>query len=447
MRGLPVAAWVYSWVVVALAAGLIAASPPVRPEWPTLAVLAALFLVCEAAPAALTVERARVSLSFAASLATVVLLGPVGAALVGACAVINPQRHLAPIKRLFNGAQFALSGYLAGVVFHALNGDHYRPGDVGWVGHVIGPFVGALVAFVAVNSLLMCGILVLSRQATWREVLAESRRLVPGCLGFGMFGMLIAGMWPAVGMLSAVLVLLPLFTARWAFEQRHAQEQAHAATIATLCQAVETKDYYTRGHSERVSRGAVMIARTIGMRADRVNAIRYAGMLHDIGKLGVPTKVLQKPGFLSEEENAAIQLHPMRGVEIVQDIGFLDEARTGILHHHERMDGTGYPMGLVGSEIPEFARVISVADTFDSMTSTRSYRKARSIEEGIAELRRCSGTQFDPVLVRAFITALENEGWELSGLVAPPTDDQETARQDHDDPTTPIKVAGEYGHG
>ena len=132
------------------------------------------------------------------------------------------------------------------------------------------------------------------------------------------------------------------------------------------------------------------------MRPERVGAMRYAGMLHDVGKLGVPTRVLQKSGDLTEEEFAAIQLHPMRGLEIVRDIGFLDEALAGIMHHHERMDGTGYPMGLAGSEIPEFARVISVADAFDSMTSTRSYRARARRARPIAELRRCAGTHFDP---------------------------------------------------
>jgi HD-GYP domain-containing protein (c-di-GMP phosphodiesterase class II) len=195
-------------------------------------------------------------------------------------------------------------------------------------------------------------------------------------------------------------------------DQAYAQQQAHAATLAALCQAVETKDFYTRGHSERVSRGSVMIAQEIGMRADRVEAIRYAGMLHDVGKLGVPTKVLQKSGSLTEEEFAAIQLHPMRGLEIVREIGFLDEALAGIMHHHEKMNGRGYPLGLAGDEIPEFARVIGVADAFDVMTSTRPYRPARPVEDAIAELRRCSGSQFDPVMVEAFLRALESHGWE-----------------------------------
>jgi HD-GYP domain-containing protein (c-di-GMP phosphodiesterase class II) len=169
-------------------------------------------------------------------------------------------------------------------------------------------------------------------------------------------------------------------------------------------------------------------------------------MLHDVGKLGVPTKVLQKTGPLAEEELAAIQLHPMRGLEIVRQIGFLTEALDGIMHHHERMDGQGYPMGLAGDEIPEFARVIAVADAFDSMTSTRSYRGARSVEEAVAELRKCSGRQFDPVLVDAFIAALGQELWEseADGQSPPatlPADfPAQVAAQDHDDPTAPLRV-------
>ena len=126
-----------------------------------------------------------------------------------------------------------------------------------------------------------------------------------------------------VGFFAPLLVLIPLFVARWAVAQFAEQQKAYEATVGALCQAVETKDFYTRGHSDRVSRGSVMIAREIGMRGERVEAIRYAGMLHDVGKLGVPTKVLQKTGKLTEEEYAAIQLHPMRGLDIVREIGFL----------------------------------------------------------------------------------------------------------------------------
>jgi HD-GYP domain-containing protein (c-di-GMP phosphodiesterase class II) len=141
-------------------------------------------------------------------------------------------------------------------------------------------------------------------------------------------------------------------------------------------------------------------------------------MLHDVGKLGVPTSVLQKNGALTDDEYAAIQLHPMRGLDIVREIGFLDEALAGIMHHHERIDGKGYPMGLAGDEIPEFARVLAVADAFDAMTSNRSYRGARSVPEGIGELRKWAGTQFDPAFVDAFITAIERDGWKGPDSVA-----------------------------
>lgn len=444
MRGLPLAAWAYVCGVVALAAGLIATSSFADIDWFVLAVLAVLFLVCDSAPARLNLPRARVSMSFAASLASVVLLGPAGAALLGFCAVVTGQRFFAPVKRLFNGAQLALSGFVAGTVFDLLGGDRFDAEQARWVEGVIGPFLGALVTFVLVNLTLMAGVLLLARQAAPRELLHESGQLAFGCLGYGMVGLLIAGLWPGVGPFAAVLVLLPLFIARWAMDQAYAQQQAHAATLAALCQAVETKDYYTRGHSERVSRGSVMIAQEIGMRADRVEAIRYAGMLHDVGKLGVPTKVLQKNGPMTEEEFAAIQLHPMRGLEIVREIGFLDEALAGIMHHHEKMNGRGYPMGLAGDEIPEFARVIAVADAFDSMTSTRSYRPARSVGDAVAELRRCMGDHFDSVMVEAFLRALERDPWTPPDPVVLPDDDVvETTQQDHDDPSAPLRVAGD----
>jgi HD-GYP domain-containing protein (c-di-GMP phosphodiesterase class II) len=150
--------------------------------------------------------------------------------------------------------------------------------------------------------------------------------------------------------------------------------------------------------------------------------------------------VLQKTGVLTEEEYAAIQLHPMRGLEIVREIGFLNEALTGIMHHHERIDGRGYPMGFAGDEIPEFARIIAVADAFDSMTSTRSYREARRIDEAVTELRKGSGTQFDPALVDAFVAALRRDGWTLPDPPSAPLDRDLVTAQDHDDPTAPLRV-------
>ncbi|MGO8883321.1 MAG: HD-GYP domain-containing protein [Streptosporangiaceae bacterium] len=442
------AAWVYMALVVAAAAAIIAtAAPPMldQQDWWILAVLCALFLICDSTPTPAARQSAW-SPSSSATLAAVVLLGPVGAAMVGGVAVLSLRRRLLLPERLFNGAMNALSGFAAGTVFHILGGPAGIPvqDSPGYFRLVIGPFAAAAAVHVVANHLLVGGVLRLNRPQgrAPRKFRVESSLalLLASDLCYAAFGLIIAALWAEISFCAAVLVLVPLFVARWTMGQFAEQQKAYAATMEALCQAVETKDFYTRGHSERVSRGSGMIARRIGMRPERVDAITFAGMLHDVGKLGVPTKVLQKTGPLTEEEYAAIQLHPMRGLEIVREIGFLNEALAGIMHHHERVDGRGYPMGFAGHEIPEFARIIAVADAFDSMTSTRSYRQARRIDEAVDELRKGAGTQFDPLLVDAFIVALHTEGWELPEPPVLPPDRATVTAKDHDDPTAPLQV-------
>jgi hypothetical protein len=312
---------------------------------------------------------------------------------------------------------YMLSAYLAGEVFLLFGGHVGPPGPSSFPG-IIGPYAAATVAHVAVNFALLQGVFWAAGEPR-SPAGGLNLKLLLTDVGYGALGVLIAALWTVLGPFTPVLVLIPLFVARWAVAQFAAQQSAYEATVSALCQAVETKDFYTRGHSERVSKGSVMIAKEIGMRADRVEAIRFAGMLHDVGKLGVPTAVLQKSGKLTDDEYAAVQLHPMRGLDIVRDIGFLDEALAGIMHHHERIDGRGYPMGLAGDEIPEFARVLAVADAFDAMTSTRSYSHARPVTEAVAELRKWTGKQFDPAFVDAFIAAIEREGWKGPRPVRP----------------------------
>jgi hypothetical protein len=447
-------AWLYTALVVAAAAGLLAVAGPrdVSPRfWADLVILQLLFLVCDSTPALMAARQSAWSPSTAASLAAVVLVGPFGAALVGAVSVVSLRGHLSLARRLFNGAMYALSGYLAGVAFVALQRSYPAAQPFGaprpaYFPALLVPFAAAAVVHVLANHGLMWGVLRANRSGRGPgggHLAMESSLplLLASDLGFAALGLVLAALWSVMlGAVAAIIVLVPLFVARWAMGQFAEQQRAYAATMAALCQAVETKDFYTRGHSDRVSRGAAMVARQIGMRADRAEALTFAGMLHDVGKLGVPTKVLRKAGPLTEEEYAAIQLHPMRGLEIVREIGFLNEALAGIMHHHERIDGRGYPMGFAGDEIPEFARIIGVADAFDVITSTRSYRKARSIAEGVAELRRGAGTQFDPVIVDAFIAALEREGWQQPDPPAAPADGQTVTAQDHDDPTAPLRV-------
>jgi len=415
--------------------------------WREVAVLGLLLVVFESTATPLRAGQLAWSPNSSATLAAAVLTGPVGAAIVGACTMFGLRRGPSAAQRAFNTGMMALSAYLAGWVFVAVGGYVGVPDSTSFPA-VIGPFAVAAVVHVVTNHALLAGILRLtsgSDASGRRAPLGMSVRLVASDLGYGAFGLLIAALWSVVGLFAPVLILIPLFVARWAVAQIAEQQMAYEATVGALCQAVETKDFYTRGHSDRVSRGSVMIAREIGMRGERVEAIRYAGMLHDVGKLGVPTRVLQKTGKLTEGEYEAIQLHPIRGLDIVREIGFLDEALAGIMHHHERIDGRGYPMGLAGDEIPEFARVLAVADAFDSMTSTRSYRGARPVAEAIQELRKCAGTQFDPVFVNAFVAAISREGWHRPGPSAPAADGLPTiTAPDHDDAGTPLRVMDSF---
>jgi hypothetical protein len=442
------AAWLYIGLVVLATAALVDATPFVMHEqvhifWRDLIILQVLFLICDSTPAPLVSRQTKWSPSSAATLAAVVLLGPVAAALVGAVSVLSIKRQLRLDGRLFNGAMGALSGLLAGRAYLALNGKVGPPyfGPHPW--HIIVPFAAAAAVHVLTNQGLIWGVYRLNRgrRMLRNEGLESSLPLLLASdLGYAALGLVIATLWLKMGVFAPVLVLIPLFVARWAMGQFAEQQRAYSATMKALCQAVETKDYYTRGHGDRVSLGAGMIARQIRMGAARTDAIEFAGMLHDVGKLGVPTTVLQKTGPLTEDEYAAIQLHPMRGLEIVREIGFLNEALAGIMHHHERIDGKGYPMGFAGHEIPEFARIIAVADAFDSMTSTRSYREAKTVPEAVGELRRGANSQFDPLAVDAFIAALMREGWPLPARAEKPGDLTTVTVKDHDDPTAPLRV-------
>jgi hypothetical protein len=359
-----------------------------------------------------------VSVNFIVQLATLVLLGPAAAMVVGGAASLLDLRRARVVVRAFNVALDVVTMAGAALVYVALGGSvglHERKSAQELLLHVGVPMEAASVTMLVVASVLVGGVVALDTGVPYREVVGGLlRSMLVMYVGYGLFGLLLVVLWgPAqVGPLSAVLVLAPMFVARWAFAQYAEQNAAHERTVAALVSAVEAKDRYTRGHSERVARAAVLIGRTVGLSQQRTSTLHFAGMLHDVGKLGVPTRVLQKSGALTDDEFIAIARHPLRGLEMVREIEFLGEALQGILHHHERLDGRGYPLGLAGDAIPEFARMIAVADAFDSMTSTRSYRQARSVAEALAELEACTGTQFDAGYVQALRHALERTDWE-----------------------------------
>jgi HD-GYP domain-containing protein (c-di-GMP phosphodiesterase class II) len=173
--------------------------------------------------------------------------------------------------------------------------------------------------------------------------------------------------------------------------------------LHALTSAVDAKDAYTCGHSERVALLSRHVAAKIALSDHEVERVYMAGLLHDVGKIGVPESVLQKAGRLTNEEFEQMKKHPQIGARILGDVKQLEDIIPGVLYHHERYDGKGYPTGLAGKDIPVMGRIICLADCFDAMTSNRTYRKALPLEVALTEIRRCSGTQFDPELTEAFL--------------------------------------------
>jgi putative nucleotidyltransferase with HDIG domain len=180
-------------------------------------------------------------------------------------------------------------------------------------------------------------------------------------------------------------------------------ERTYDATLAALSSALDVRDTETEGHARRVVRYMELIAEGLKVPVEQHATLRRGAMLHDIGKIGVPDHILRKPGPLTENEWYTMKTHPDLGAKIIANIPFLEEVAVIIRAHHERWDGNGYPAGLSGEQIPLGARIFAVADSFDAMTSDRPYRRGRHLDEALAEIGRCAGTQFDPAVVSAFL--------------------------------------------
>jgi HD-GYP domain-containing protein (c-di-GMP phosphodiesterase class II) len=174
-------------------------------------------------------------------------------------------------------------------------------------------------------------------------------------------------------------------------------------TLHALTNSIDAKDSYTHGHSERVALMSRKLAEAAGVAPEIVERVYISGLVHDVGKIGVPESVLCKPGQLTDEEFALIRQHPEIGARILQDIRQMQDLIPGVLYHHERWDGRGYPHGLAGEKIPLFGRIIGLADSFDAMSSNRTYRHALNHDQVISEIKRCAGQQFDPVLAQLFV--------------------------------------------
>ena len=221
-----------------------------------------------------------------------------------------------------------------------------------------------------------------------------------------------------------LLFIVPLVVSRQVFKRYLELRAAYVDTVKSLVGAVEAKDPYTRGHSERVALYATCLGRSMRLRPSRLDTLQYAALLHDVGKIGVPMKVLNKPGRLTDEEYGLVKEHPALGAQVISKVPYLGEIVEAVLYHHEHIDGSGYGQGATSDQIPQLSRLLSIADAYDAMTSERPYRRALTVEEATAELERCSGSQFDSNLVVRFTELLKSGEPDLMPVTqSPDTDD------------------------
>ena len=309
-------------------------------------------------------------------------------------------------KTLFNASQYALSVGVAGLAYQFVGG------VVGFQDFFKYVLPAALCAFVycLINLILVTMVISLDQRgriaAVWR---INFKEILPSYLAEAPIGFLMAIVYVEVGILGILLFFLPLLLARRSFELYTKMRKMYLETIRALAAAIDAKDPYTKGHSERVTQTSVALAQELKLPEREIDNIECAALLHDIGKIGIDERILGKDDDLTEEEFKRIKEHTILGAKIIEPVEFLKDSYKAIYHHHERYDGYGYPDGLKEKDIPLSARIIAVADAYDAMGSDRPYRKKLSKDKIMKELTEQSGKQFDPEVVKALFAVLSRE--------------------------------------
>ncbi len=372
-------------------------------SWSSLAFFAFLSAFAAAFPVPLP-RGGVVSVGFATNLASILVCGPAAAWIGVVDGLANAlRRRLDPVRSGFNVAQMVITVGCAGLAFKLVGGgigSPRLPQDT------VPVLLTALVYFV-VNASVVTGVISVSGGLPFRAVWSGNvSGVLRNYLALAPLGFLIAAAYPSIGMLGTVLFFIPLVLARYSFQEYMKMRELYVGTVHGLAAALEAKDKYTRGHSDRVAQYSVAIARRLRMPESEVEKVEFTGLLHDIGKIGVPDELLSKSGELRVDEFAKIREHPATGARILSEIHFLREVAATIRCHHERLDGRGYPSGLTEKDIPLNARVLAVADAYDAMTSDRPYRRGYPPHEAVKRLLSGSGRQFDPEVVRALVEHL-----------------------------------------
>ncbi|TYP57825.1 HD-GYP domain-containing protein [Thermosediminibacter litoriperuensis] len=357
------------------------------------------------------VNDAEVTVGFAVFIGSILVLGyEVSIWVAFMSELLCEIRHRIPyhtfFKKITNIGLYIVMVGGSGLIYERLGG---VPGYINLQQNLFG-FLALILTYFLINvGLLTIGLSILYKKSIKYIFSTTFKWALPNYIALAPLGILLAIIYINIGALGLLLFLIPLLVARHSFKLYMEMKKVYLETIQALATAIEAKDPYTRGHSERVARLAVAIAEELKMDSDFISNLQYAALLHDIGKIGIPEEILNKPCKLSEDEFSKIKTHPALGASIVKNVDFLAQASSFIMYHHERMDGSGYPVGLKGEEIPLGAEIIAVADVFDALTTDRPYRKAWRLEDALDELERSSGVQFRPAVIKALKKVLERE--------------------------------------
>lgn len=378
-------------------------------EVQAIAVYAAMAMLFEALAVKAPFASVTVSVGFVPTLAAALAYGPLVGLWVGALGSLNWRslRGGKPLYRnAFNAAQAGLAGATAGWIWH----------QIGTTAPVlsaasIGGMLITFLAYYLVNATLPLTAVALQ---TGRRLVDIFRPLVgwsvPAYFATAPLAVLIAMLYTSAGYVAVLLFLLPLLLARMSLQLYRDARRGYVETVHALADAIDAKDTYTGGHSARVAFYTREMGKRLGWSQERLEQLTFMALLHDIGKIGIKDQLLNKAGRYNDDEKQTVNCHATVGADIIARSTPLRTIANYVRHHHEHFNGRGYPSGLQGEEIPQGARIISVADCFDAITSVRTYAVARPVQEALEELERCSGTQFDPQVVRAMEEIMRERG-------------------------------------
>ena len=356
-------------------------------------------------------NEAAVSISFATVFSAILILGPLGAVISSSLGIMlryvktpdGALRHIfnTPIYKIFfNGSMLIIYVGISSIVYYSFD---VRVADPLFYNNFFALF-STIATYLLVNTIIITGLFtLLQKKSFFTLFFSKFLWAIPNLLVIAILGVFISLLYLNYGVLIMLFFFAPLLFARHSFQLYVDLKNYYMQTMAALANAVEAKDKYTMGHSERVSFLAEEFGKYIKLKPKQINILRKAGLLHDIGKIGIDDSILNKPAKLTNNEMLSIKDHPELGVKILKDVNFLKGVHEAILHHHERYDGTGYPHGLSGKQIPFNAAILTVVDAYDAMTSDRAYRSALPFQEAIDTLKQEAGIQFHPYISEKFV--------------------------------------------